>query len=189
MRALRNRAVLAFLLFNLLAGVLFVGGALLVSFMRSFGTTPAQLGLILTERRANAIYYRANVDHFLFPELKRIILKTEAVGDKLREALSALDDIRAAFIYGSTARGTELASSDIDLMIIGDVDLEALDAAIDRIEEELGRTVNYTLFDVEEWRERVAQGHAFVTDVLTHEKIFLIGDEDELSALATGGVD
>ena len=149
----------------------------------------AQLGLILTERRANAIYYRANVDHFLFPELKRIILKTEAVGDKLREALSALDDIRAAFIYGSTARGTELASSDIDLMIIGDVDLEALDAAIDRIEEELGRTVNYTLFDVEEWRERVAQGHAFVTDVLTHEKIFLIGDEDELSALATGGVD
>jgi len=64
------------------------------------------------------------VDHFLFPELKRIILKTEAVGDKLREALSALDDIRAAFIYGSTARGTELASSDIDLMIIGDVDLQ-----------------------------------------------------------------
>ena len=47
MKALRNRAVLALLLFNLLAGILFVGGALLVSFMRSFGTTPAQLGLIL----------------------------------------------------------------------------------------------------------------------------------------------
>jgi len=47
MKALRSRAVLAFLLFNLLAGMLFVGGALLVSFMRSFGTTPAQLGLIL----------------------------------------------------------------------------------------------------------------------------------------------
>jgi predicted MFS family arabinose efflux permease len=47
MKALRNRAVLAFLLFNLLAGILYVGGALLVSFMRSFGATPAQLGLIL----------------------------------------------------------------------------------------------------------------------------------------------
>lgn len=47
MKALRNRAVLALLLFNLLAGILYVGGALLVSFMRSFGTTPAQLGLIL----------------------------------------------------------------------------------------------------------------------------------------------
>jgi len=47
LRALRNRVVLAFLLFNVLAGILFVGGALLVSFMRSFGTTPSQLGLIL----------------------------------------------------------------------------------------------------------------------------------------------
>lgn len=47
MKVLRNRAVLAFLVFHLVAGVLFVGGALLVSFMRSFGTTPSQLGLIL----------------------------------------------------------------------------------------------------------------------------------------------
>ena len=147
----------------------------------------AQLGLILSERRANAAYYQANVEHFLFPELKRIILKTEAVGDRLREALSVLGDIRVAFIYGSTARGTEVASSDIDLMVIGEVDLDALDGAIDSIEEVWGRTVNYTLFEVEEWQERVTQGHSFLTDVLTHEKIFLIGDEDDLSALGTGG--
>ena len=149
----------------------------------------AQLGLILSERRANAIYYRANVEHFLFPDLKRIILKTEAVGDRLRQALSALGNVRVAFIYGSTARGTEVASSDIDLMVVGNVHLDALDGAIDRIEEEIGRTVNYTLFEVEEWQERVTQGHSFVTDVLTHEKIFLIGDENDLSALGTGGTD
>jgi len=149
----------------------------------------AQLGLILSERRANATYYQANVEHFLFPELKRLILKTEAVGDRLREVLSVLGDIRVAFIYGSTARGTDMASSDIDLMVIGEVDLDALDRAIDSIEEELSRTVNYTPFDVEEWRERVRQGHSFVTDVLTHEKVFLIGDEDELSALGTGGTE
>jgi len=58
MTALCNRAVLAFLLFNLLAGALFVGGALLVSFMRSFGTTPAQLGLIerRVRRRAGGLF-------------------------------------------------------------------------------------------------------------------------------------
>ena len=149
----------------------------------------AQLGLILSERRANATYYRANVEHFLFPELKRIILKTEAVGDRLRQALAALGNVRVTFIYGSTARGTEVASSDIDLMVIGEVDLDALDGTIDSIEEELGRTVNYTLFSAGEWQERVAQGHSFVTDVLTHEKIFLIGDENDLSALGTGRTD
>nr|MBC7245946.1 MFS transporter [Chloroflexota bacterium] len=48
MKIPRHRVVLAFLLFNLMAGILFVGGALLVSFMRSFGTTPAQLGVVLS---------------------------------------------------------------------------------------------------------------------------------------------
>lgn len=149
----------------------------------------AQLELILSERRANAIYYWANVEHFLFPELKRIILKTEALGDRLRQALSTLGDIRIAFVYGSTARGTEVVSSDIDLMVIGDVNLDRLDRVIDSIEEEIGRTVNYTLFEVEEWQERVTQAHSFVTDVLIHEKVFLIGDKDELSILGTGGTD
>jgi len=149
----------------------------------------AQLGLILSERRANATYYQANVHHFLFPELKRIILKTEAMGDRLREALTGLGDIRVAFVYGSTAKGTESPSSDVDLMVIGEVDLDALDRAIDSIEEEIGRTVNYTLFRVEDWQKRVTQGQSFITDVLIHHKIFLIGDEDELSALGTGRAD
>lgn len=56
MKVLRNRAVIALLSFNLMAGMLFVGGALLVSFMRSFGTTPAQLGLILSTGWAASVF-------------------------------------------------------------------------------------------------------------------------------------
>lgn len=149
----------------------------------------SELGLIQEERRANAIYYKANGEHFLFPELKLLILKTEAIGDRLREALSTLGDIRVAFIYGSTAKGTEVTSSDIDLMVIGEVDLDTLDRTINNIEEELTRTVNYTLFSVEEWQERVIQENSFVIDVLTHEKVFLIGDLNDLSALGTGRTD
>jgi len=145
----------------------------------------SELGLILEERHANAIYYKVNGEHFLFPELKLLILKTEAIGDKLREAISPLEDIRVAFIYGSTAKGTEFASSDIDLMVIGEVDLDTLHKTIDTMEEELGRTVNYTLFGVEEWRGRVRKRNPFVMDVLTHEKVFLVGDENDLSAVGT----
>lgn len=140
----------------------------------------AQLGLIIGERHANAIHYRVNVEHFLFPELKRIILKTEAVGDKLRQTFSEVGGVRVAFIYGSVAKGSEVASSDIDLMVIGDVELDVLDRSIDSIEEEIVRTVNYTLFGSDEWRGRVAQGNSFIMDILTHERIFLIGDQSDL---------
>jgi len=146
----------------------------------------SELGLIQEETRANATYYKANGEHFLFPELKLLILKTEAIGDRLRKALSTLGDIRVAFIYGSTAKGTELASSDIDLMVIGEVDLDTLHRTIDNIEEELGRTVNYTVFGGEEWQKRMKQRNSFAMDVLTHEKVFLIGDENDLSALGKG---
>jgi len=149
----------------------------------------AELGLILGERRANAIYYRANPEHFLFPELKSIVVKTEAIGNMLREKLATLGNVRLAFVYGSTAKGSELASSDIDLMLIGEVDLNALDRIVDQVEEELGRTVNYTVFDEQEWRDRVAERHSFAMDILTHEKVFLIGEEDGLSALGAGGAD
>ncbi len=145
----------------------------------------SDLGLIKEESRANATYYKANAGHFLFPELKSIILKTEAIGDRLREALSPFGDIRVAFIYGSTAKGTELASSDIDLMVIGEVDLDTLHKTIDTMEDELGRTVNYTLFGLEEWQERVKKRNSFVMDVLTHEKVFLVGEENDLSAVGT----
>jgi len=138
------------------------------------------LGLIQEERRANATYYKVNADHFLYPELKLIILKTEAVGDKLREGLSTLWGIQVAFIYGSTAKGVEVPSSDIDLMVIGEVDLDILDQTVDRIEEEIGRTVNYTLFSVKEWQHRLREGNSFVKDVLSHPKVFLMGDISDL---------
>ena len=116
-------------------------------------------------------------------------MKTEAIGDRLREALSTLGDIRVAFIYGSTAKGTEVTSSDIDLMVIGEIDLDTLDRTIDNVEDELGRTVNYTLFSAREWQERVTQENSFVVDILTHEKVFLIGDANDLSALGTSRTD
>jgi hypothetical protein len=70
-------------------------------------------------------------------------------------------------------------------MIIGKVDLDALNRTIDHIEEEIGRTVNYTIFSQDEWHERVTQEHSFVMDVLNRDKVFLIGDEGTLSERET----
>jgi predicted nucleotidyltransferase len=146
----------------------------------------AALGFIQEEWQANALYYKVNTEHFLFPEIKILILKTEAVGDRLREALSTLGNIQVAFLYGSTAKGTDFPSSDIDLMVIGEVNLDVLDKMINTIEEEIGRTVNYTLFSAKEWQNRVKQRNSFVKDVLIHKKIFLLGDINDLSAIGKG---
>jgi DNA-binding transcriptional ArsR family regulator len=83
----------------------------------------AQLGLLVRQEVGRQVHYRANVESPIFPELAGLLRKTAGLADVLREALAPLaDQIDQAFVYGSMARGTEHAHSDVDVMIVGDVD-------------------------------------------------------------------
>lgn len=109
------------------------------------------------------------------PSIQKELKRLEDAGILLSQK-----DIRAAFIYGSVAKNREDARSDIDLMIIGDVNQEGLHAAVSAAEAELGREVNYSIFDLEDWKGQLAARKAFVTDMAAGPKIFLVGDEDAL---------
>ncbi|MFW6140847.1 MAG: nucleotidyltransferase domain-containing protein [Acidobacteriota bacterium] len=84
------------------------------------------LGLLQGEIQGNQKYYSANKEFFLYPELKSIIFKTIGIKGLLKEALSKLKGIEAAFIYGSYAAGEESEESDIDVLIIGKPDMTKL---------------------------------------------------------------
>jgi len=139
-----------------------------------------RLGLLLVRRRGRQRLYRANEEHPLFPDLKRIVYKTAALGDVLREALAGVMGIEAAFVYGSVAKGRERSGSDVDLLVIGKPDPDLLHQAVRKAEETLGREVNLATMSPEEWRSRRASRDAFVAELLKSEKIFLIGDERAL---------
>ncbi|MBS3909197.1 MAG: nucleotidyltransferase domain-containing protein [Actinobacteria bacterium] len=142
------------------------------------------IGLLKSEREGNIKFYWVDKSFPLYPELKGIIFKTVGLADRLKEALDKIGHIDVAFIYGSVAKNLEDAKSDIDLMVIGDPDMDALSDVVTAAEHELIREVNYTVFDPKEWKERVAKNNSFVMDVLKNNKIFLIGGEDELRRIA-----
>ena len=142
------------------------------------------VGLLETAKEANIRYYWVNKKFPIYEELKSIVLKTVGLADVLREKLSELGHVDFAFIYGSVAKNLESARSDIDLMIIGDPDLDVLNDVVSAAEKILRRDVNYTVFLPGEWKERVLKKDSFVTDILKHNKIFIIGGEDELRRIA-----
>lgn len=84
-----------------------------------------RIGLLLSEHNGNVKYYRLNPDFPIYEELRRIILKTSGLGQAVREALDRLGTVKWAFIYGSVAAGEEDFLSDVDLMLVGKVDLMA----------------------------------------------------------------
>jgi DNA-binding transcriptional ArsR family regulator len=141
-------------------------------------------GLLRSTKEGNIRFYSIDQDYPLYPELKSIIFKTAGLADFLRDSLHEIGIVEVALIYGSVAKNVEDMASDVDLLVIGDIDMDALHEALDAAEQRTGREVNPTVYSREEWSGRAKTGRAFATDVLEGTKIFLMGDEDELRRTA-----
>jgi predicted nucleotidyltransferase len=141
-------------------------------------------GLVTVSRVGKQKHYQANQASPVFQELRSLVLKTSGLGDVLREALAPSSNvIRAAFVYGSVARGEDTASSDIDLMVIAD-DLTYGDlfAALEEASTRLGRKVAPTIYSRKELARRLKQDNSFLTRVLKQPKLWVIGGERDLAA-------
>jgi len=138
-------------------------------------------GLVATRRIGNQKHFQANRDAPIFEELRGIVLKTVGLADVLRKALAPLAPrIRAAFVYGSVAKGTDTARSDIDLMVVGDsVEYADIFKLASRAEPIVGRKINPTVLTPRELEKESAED-GFHSRVLAQAKIFVIGSEHEL---------
>ena len=145
-------------------------------------TALERAGLVTSRRVGAQKHYQANRNSPIFDELRGIIVKTFGVADVLRDELAPLAArIRAAFIYGSIAKGGDTSSSDVDVMVIADeLSYSDLCSAATRAERRLGRKVNPTIQSRAELNRKLDRREALVSRVLEQPKIFLIGSEDEL---------
>lgn len=139
-----------------------------------------EAGFLCTTKQAGIRYYWVNKDLAIYPELKSIIFKTVGLADFLKDSLAEIGQVEVALVFGSVAKNVEDVRSDVDLLVVGEIDQDALHEAIDTAEQAIGREINPTTFTRAEWQERVQRGQAFATDILAGSKIYLIGDEDEL---------
>jgi predicted nucleotidyltransferase len=142
-------------------------------------------GIIVETRDGNRMYYQANPQCPVYPELAALIRKTSGLADVLRAALAILGGrVQVAFVYGSQARQEAGPNSDVDLMVIGTVGFAEVVSALAEAQETLAREINPTVYSPEEFRHKASSGHPFVRSVLKERKIFLIGDADDLGRLA-----
>ena len=139
-------------------------------------------GLVKVTRVGNQKHYQVNADAPVFGALHELVLKTSGLADVLRSSLAPISSgIRAAFVYGSIAKGHDSAGSDIDLMVISDdVAYADLFKVIEGASRRLGRPVNPTVYSVPELEKRVRERNSFAIRVLKQPKIWLIGGEDDL---------
>lgn len=138
--------------------------------------------LLLSRRDGNRLYFRANAAHPLFIDLRQLVLKTTGLREVLADALRDVPGIDQAFVFGSLAAGPGKASSDVDLMIIGDASLRTLAPRLRPAAERLGREINPVTMSAAEFIRDQAK-KPFLRDVLAKEKLFIKGNSDELKRL------
>jgi len=143
-------------------------------------------GEILVRRHeGNRVYFQANRDCPVYAELVGLLAKTAGLTEVVRTSLTPLAArMRLAFVHGSVARSEEHATSDVDLVVVGEVGLSQLSPALRSAETQLDRTINASVYTPAEFAAKVAGRSHFLTNVLQREKIFLIGNEHDLDELA-----
>ncbi|MFV1962023.1 MAG: nucleotidyltransferase domain-containing protein [Acidimicrobiia bacterium] len=87
----------------------------------------------------------------VYVEMRGLLAKTLGPEPLLRSALSEIDNIQEAFIYGSWADPTRMSPADIDVLVIGEPDVARVYDAISVVEAEVGRPINVTIRSPAEW--------------------------------------
>lgn len=141
-------------------------------------------GLVRSEGEGNRRLVLVNADHPGWDALRRMVRAFVAPEEVVREALSGIPGIRAAFLFGSVARGEAREESDVDLFVVGDeIPRQALARSVSDSTSVLGREVNVVRYTLDELARRVSGGDHFIRSVAEAPKRWLVGDAQALPGL------
>lgn len=141
----------------------------------------AEAGILARQSMGNQVQYFADRNCPVFDELASILRKTSGLVEVLANALVSLaENIDVALIFGSMASSKESSASDVDLLVIGDVDFADVAKSIYPSQEILQREINPKVYTQKEWRRLLAKKDGFAKEVMKQPKLFIIGAKDEL---------
>ena len=136
------------------------------------------LGVVKRSVSGNQTLYQINKQGVMHDELKRIIMKYELLDVILANKLRG-EQVRYALIYGSFAKGREGEKSDVDLLVVGDLDGDHLLKAMHEVEKETGREVNYLLWNERELEAKVRDQIPLLGEISKTPVIMVVGEESE----------
>jgi len=138
-----------------------------------------EAGLLQSKAIGNQKHFSLREDSPIHEDLRNLFLKTVGAGGEIRDLLGNVSGIELAFIFGSFASGEAHGSSDIDVMIIGDISDRELAPVMAELEGRLHREINYVIYSRREAEKRIKQEGNFVHEVFRGFRIILIGRSDD----------
>jgi predicted nucleotidyltransferase len=141
------------------------------------------LGLVTRTEREGRVYYEPVVRHPSWQAFRTLVREHGEPADVLREALTGVDGIRAAFVFGSTVRGDARPDSDVDVFILEDgMPLAAIGRATAEAQSLLDREVDVKRYTPATFARSAERGSRFLHETLAGPKVWIVGSEDAIPA-------
>ena len=135
-------------------------------------------GIFKKEKSGNQLFYFINRDSPIYSDIRNIISKTIGIENQIKESLSEVNGISKAFIFGSFADGAQDSLSDVDIIITGDINEDALIEKISSLENKFQREINYHIYSEKEFTEKRKEENSFISRILSKPVVFLIGENE-----------
>ena len=141
----------------------------------------ADVGILGKQSIGNQVHYFADQNCPIFDELASILRKTSGLVEVLANALVPLENkIDLALVFGSMASDKATSTSDVDLLVIGDVEFADVAKSVYPSQDILQREINPKVYTLKEWKRLLVKKDGFAKEVLKQPKLFIIGTKDEL---------
>jgi DNA-binding transcriptional ArsR family regulator len=108
-------------------------------------------GLLKSQKNGRQVYYTANPDHPLFPELKSMVSKVMGIDRVIDEIIKRLGDLERAYLIDDYAEGKD--SGIIDLLLVGNVNEYHLNDLMRKTERYIQRKIRSLVVDQNEFKE------------------------------------
>ena len=135
-----------------------------------------EIKILNTEKRGNRKYYSVNKDHPYYENLLAIMHKTFGLGGDLVKSVSKLGDVKFILLTSSYTKGIALEPHDVDLVIVGDINIDLLSEIVGLAEKKIGKEVNYTVLTEADFDLRKRRRDAFVAELIMGDNILLYGN-------------
>ena len=141
-------------------------------------------GLLFSRKSGNRVYYTLNIHSSFYPEFLALVAKEFGLGASIILGIKNLGDLKFAVLSKSFAGKRRKSSSlDVDLFVVGKVNINALEDLVKKEQELRGHEINYAVMGEDEFNYAKRKNNQFVIRVLLQSRIMLIGDEEEFCSL------
>ena len=142
------------------------------------------IGFLRRRPSGNRVYYSLNSSSIYYPELLSLFVKEEGIGADIIKAEKELGNVKYAALARSFIRGRVSTILDVDLFVVGSVNIEVLKNIVSNEEKRYGKELNYTVMGEDEFNFRKRRNDSFIVKILSQSRVMLIGDEEEFSSIS-----